>query len=439
MVIRGSLLVALMRLALPAVGSMLLNSAFGLVDAFWVGRLGPDAMASMSAASYFLWSTYALVSLVSVGTHAHVARRAGEGDFGRCASAAGEGLLLCVPVSALAVAFYMTIAADSLAFMGTTGDVLVMARDYLDVILVGLPVTMIFMVVGAVFQGTGDTRTPFWLLTGGFVINGVLDPVLIYGVGSFDGLGLEGAAIATVGSQALATIPGLIILISRRLIEVPRPLVAKRMLSILRIGLPMFIEGFLFCVVYVILVKMLLPYGVWPLAALGVGHRLEGLDYMVALGFSHATAVMVGQSLGAGNPVRAARGAWLATGMAGVFAVLVTLVFMLWPGGLIAVFVPESNTVVAGASYLRIVGLSQLFMTVEVCLLGGFTGAGNTFPPMMVSAGLTLARVPLAYLLCTEAGWGTDGVFWAISLTTIAKGIMMALWFSLGRWKKHTL
>lgn len=428
---------ALLFLALPAVGSMLLQTAFGIVDTFWVGRLGSDAVAAMSAASYFLWSTYALVSLVSVGTHAHVARRSGEREFHRVAGASGDGLLLCVPVSVAAVAFYMSVAGIAFRYMGVQGEILAMARGYLDVVLVGLPVTLLFMVVGAVFQGTGDTRTPFWLLCSSFGLNLILDPLLIFGAGPLPTLGIAGAAVATVVSQALVLLPGLYLLHRRKLIAIPRPILSARPFSILRIGLPTFMEGFLFCVVYIFLVRLLLPHGTSGLAALGVGHRLEGVTYMVALGFSHACAVLVGQSLGAGKPRRAQRGTWLATAMVGGFALVVTVIFVARGGPLMDLFVDEHETIRDGTIYLRIVGLSQVFMVVEVCLFGAFEGAGNTVPPMIVSTSLTLARIPVAYLLAIRMGMGPAGVYWAISSTTMAKGVLMALWFVLGRWKTY--
>lgn len=434
-VVGGSLPRALMHLAIPAVGSMLLNMAFGIVDTFWVGRLGREAMAAMSASAFFLWSMYALISLVDVGTHAHVARRAGERNWARMARAAGEGLVLCVPVAAVAIAFYMSVATPAFEFMRVTGEVLRMAREYLDVILLGLPVTLAFMVVGAVFRGAGDTRTPFWLLGGSFVLNALLDPVLIFGWGPVPEMGLRGAALATVGSQALGAVPGIVLLVRRSMLTVRRPLLSLRSLSILRIGLPTFLEGFLFCVVYVVIVRLLMPYGVEGLAALGVGHRLESITYMVALGFSHASAALVGQNLGARKPGRAARGAWLAAGIASAVALVISALFLLFPRWLIAAFIPDPDTVAVGAMYLRIVAFTQVAMALEITLFGAFEGAGDTVPPMIVSVSLTAVRIPLAYLLATGLGMGLCGIYWAIALTTIAKGIIMAAWFLLGRWK----
>jgi putative MATE family efflux protein len=435
-VVGGSLPRALVHLALPAVGSMLLNAAFGIVDTFFVGRLGAEAMAAMSAASYFLWSMYALISLTTVGTHAHVARRAGERDWRRMGRAAGEGLVLCLPVAALAIAFYLAVASPAFEFMRTTGDVLGMARDYLDVVLYGLPVTLVFMVVGAIFQGTGDTRTPFWLLGGSLVVNALLDPILIFGWGPIPEMGLRGAALATVGSQALGALPGLVLLLRRRLIAFRRPLLSLRSLSILRIGLPTFLEGFLFCVVYVVLVRLILPFGVSGLAALGVGHRLESVTYFVALGFSQASAALVGQNLGAGQPGRAARGAWLSAAIVSAVALVVTAIFLLIPHWLMSAFIPDPATVADGTLYLRIVAIGQVAMAVEITLFGAFEGAGDTVPPMIVSVSLTAARIPLAYLMATGLGLGIAGIYWAISLTTVAKGILMGLWFLHGRWKK---
>ncbi len=437
LVVGGSLPRALLHLAIPAVGSMLLNTAFGVVDTFWVGRLGREAMAAMSAASFFLWSMYALISLVDVGTRAHVSRRAGEREWAPMARAAGEGIVLCLPVAAVAIAFYMAVTEPAFGFMHVTGDVASMARDYLDVILLGLPVMLLFWVVSAIFQGAGDTRTPFWILGGSFLLNAVLDPLLIFGWGPIPALGLKGAALATVGSQAVGAVPGLVLLARRGLISVRRPLLSAGSLSILRIGLPTFAEGFLFCVVYVFIVRLLLPFGVSGLAALGVGHRLESISYMIALGFSHAAATLVGQCLGAGRPGRAARGAWLAVGIVSAIALGLSVLFLLMPRALISAFIKDPETVAQGVLYLRIVALAQVAMVVELTLFGAFEGAGDTVPPMIVSVSLTAARVPLAYLLAHGWGMGSSGIYWAISLTTILKGVILAAWFLAGRWKKR--
>jgi putative MATE family efflux protein len=439
LVVSGSLPRALVHLALPAVGCMLLNTAFGVVDTFWVGRLGREAMAAMSAASFFLWSMYALISLVDVGTRAHVSRRAGERDWAPMARAAGEGIVLCLPVSAVAIAFYMAITESAFGFMHVTGDVATMARAYLDVILLGLPVMLVFWTISAIFQGAGDTRTPFWLLGGSFLLNAVLDPVLIFGWGPIPALGLRGAALATVGSQAVGAIPGIVLLVRRDLISLGRPLLSAGSLSILRIGLPTFAEGFLFCVVYVFIVRLLLPFGVAGLAALGVGHRLESISYMIALGFSHAAATLVGQCLGARLPGRAARGAWLAVGIVSAVALVVSALFLMCPRALISIFIQDPGTVAQGEIYLRIVALSQVAMVVELTLFGAFQGAGDTVPPMVVSVSLTAARVPLAYLLAHGWGLGSGGIYWAIALTTILKGVILGVWFLTGRWKTRKI
>jgi putative MATE family efflux protein len=304
---------------------------------------------------------------------------------------------MCLPVAAVAIAFYMAVAGPAFDFMLDAGPVPVMARQYLDVILLGLPVTLVFMVVASVFQGSGDIRTPFWILGGSLLVNAALDPLLVFGWGPVPAMGLGGAALATVASQALGAVPGIALLARRRMIALGRPPLGLRSLSILRIGVPSFLEGFLFCVVYVVLVRLLVPYGVPALAALGVGHRLEGIGYMFALGFARASAALVGQNLGAGRPARAARGAWLAAGVASAFALLMTAAFLAVPHALVALFVPEAGTVAEGGTYLRIVAIS---------------------------------------LLATEMGMGASGIYWAISATTVLKGILMAAWFLLGRWRE---
>ncbi len=437
MVLGASLPRAVLVLAMPAVGSMLVLSGFGLVDAYWVGKTGPAAVAAMSAASYFLWSMHSLVSLVDVGTHAHVARRAGERDWPRVGSAAMEGLALCLPVSLASMAAFMALADRAFAFMGASGDVAALAREYFDITVLGLPVTLAYMVTGAIFRGTGDTRTPLFILLSSFLLNAVLDPILIRGWGPLPRMGLAGAALATVGSQALGVIPGILILARRGLLGDRRPALTIRSFSILRIGLPTFVQGFMFCAVYVCLVRFIMPYGVQGLAALGVGHKLEGLNYMVAVGFGQAVASLVGQSLGARDPRRAERGTWLATGLVSAFALLLAVVFASVPGSLVGLFVDDPATIAAGTTYLRIVAISQVPMVVHVVLSGAFSGAGDTLPPMILSVALMVMRIPLAYLLAGTGGGGLESIYWAISLTTVLEGVLASAWFLAGRWKSH--
>jgi Na+-driven multidrug efflux pump len=207
--------------------------------------------------------------------------------------------------------------------------------------------------------------------------------------------------------------------------------------QMVRIGLPNAISMVLFPVVYMVLVRIPAAYGDHQVAALRIGHTVEGMSFFLAIGVSQATATLVGQNLGAGKPARAARFAWASAGLVSAVVALFSVAFYFWAEPIAAVFDPQAATVAAGAVYLRILAVSQVFMGLEIVFGGGFNGAGNTGPPTMVAVPLNLARIPLAYWLADSLGWGVAGVWWAISGTSIVKGALMTGLFSLGRWSRQ--
>jgi len=160
------------------------------------------------------------------------------------------------------------------------------------------------------------------------------------------------------------------------------------------------------------------------------------VSFFLALGFSVAAATCIGQNLGAQKPERAARAGWIASKTVAAILAVFSLAFYLFPSQISSVFTPDPGTIHASASYLKILSISQVFMGLEIVLAGAMGGAGDTVPPMVIFVPLNIARIPLAYFLADSAGLGISGVWWAISATSILKGILIAYWFSLGYWKK---
>jgi Na+-driven multidrug efflux pump len=210
----------------------------------------------------------------------------------------------------------------------------------------------------------------------------------------------------------------------------------RLLISTLRIGLPNAISQVLFPFVYMIITRLPAAYGPQYIAALRIGHTVEGISFFLALGFSIATATCLGQNLGANKPVRAARAAWIATGIVIAILFVFSVLFFTFSSQIGFVFSPDLDAIVASARYLEILAFSQVFMGVEIVLEGAFSGAGNTVPAMAITVPLNLARIPMAYLLAGTFGLGINGVWWSISGSSIAKGLVMAFWFSRGRWKR---
>jgi putative MATE family efflux protein len=202
-----------------------------------------------------------------------------------------------------------------------------------------------------------------------------------------------------------------------------------------RIGIPISISGVVFCVVYLFVNRITAGFGTEAVAALGIGNRIESINYLISFGFSTAVATLVGQNLGAGNPDRAAELAYKTVKLITSFTGFTAILFLIFPEILIRFFVDDPAVVDAGRSYVRILALSQILMGWEIVLEGAFSGAGDTVPPMIVSIPGSILRIPLAWWLAIVLGWGVTGVWWTITISSVLKGTALLIWFSLGRWK----
>ncbi len=438
-ILSGPITRSMVRLAWPVAASNVLQTAFGIIDAIWVGHLGPEALAGVSTAGFVVWALFALIGMVSVGVNALVARRIGAQEHDEAARIVGQGLSFAIMVGlVLAIATYFSL--DTLfRFMQTDDAVTGQGKLYLGTIALSLPVIFAFSAVNAAFAGAGDTRTTLWLSGGTVVLAGILDPFLIYGLGPVPRLGVQGAALATVISRVVFLGVGIWMLFSNRTgigIAFPRFAPDRTIYSrIVKIGAPTSVAGIINSVVFVALTRITTTFGTPAVAALGVCHRLEGINYLLGVGFAAAASAFVGQNLGANQPDRAEHGAWRACLLDLLPVSLLALVFFTIPEILLSAFTNDPEVIAAGASYLRIVAIAQLFQGFELVLDGAFGGAGNTVPPMLIAIPSSLARYPLALFFTGVLGMPVSGVWWAISITTVFRGSAVAYWFSLGRWK----
>jgi putative MATE family efflux protein len=432
--VSGPLPRAIMRVALPAVGSALLQLAFLLVDIFWVGRiLGPSALAAISTAGFAVWMLLAVGEMIGVGLTAVAARRHGEGAHGRAATAAGTTLALAMLTGIVVGLVGWRLVPLLFTVMHTPPEVTELGRRWLSTYLVGTPLVLGFFAAEATFRASGDTRTPLALLLLSVLVTLVTDPVLILGLGPAPALGIAGAAVAAVGTRALVLAFGFVVLARRHLLRFAAR-DWRAALAVLRIGAPTAATGIFFSLVYIGLTRITTRFGTAALAALGVGHKLEGLAYQVAVGFGLASAAIVGQNLGAGRPDRARSAGWLSARYACAAAAVPALVFLVAPEALVGIFSRDPGVIAVGASYLRIIAAAEITMALEIVLEGSLGGAGFTVEPMLWSGSLTAARIPLAAWLAGVLG--VAGIWWTISLTAIGRGVAMALLWRSGRWQR---
>ena len=436
----GSIPKTIFSLALPVVAGMFMEFALQSTDYFWVGKLGATAQDAVTTSMIVIWAIWSVISIISVGITALVARYVGAKDLDRAAYYIKQGLAMALGMGLLFSFVGYLLAPSILAFMDAGPPTMRLAVPYLRIFFVFAVFLFMVETAYAVFRASGDTRTPMKIGVAIIILNMVLDPLLIFGIGPFPELGVAGASVAT----AFSLLVGMIVVLKKILagalgysISDPfrvRPNV-KDMLKIGRIGTPIASQQIVFVIVYLFLIKIVHQYGETAAAAMGIGNRMESFSYLMCFGFSIAASTMVGQNLGAGKPDRAAKCAWGATGIAIGLTFVISVLFITIPSSIASIFTDNPEVLNIAIYYLIILGLSQITMAIEIVLEGAFVGAGDTLPPMIVMIPGSVARIPLAYWLCFTLDWGINGVWWTLTITTTVKAIILALWFKRGKWK----
>lgn len=430
----GPLRPVILRLALPAVAMMACHFTFGVIDAMWVGRIiGPAALAAVSTAGFYVWILLNLGEMVEVGLIAVASRRHGEGAPERAARAAAAAVLYAIAAGVAVSAVGLALTDPLFRFMTVSPDVARLGHTYLGTWLLGGPLVFGFFALEATFRASGDTRTPMWLLACSVLLSLVLDPLLIAGPGPFPRLGVEGAALASVMVRGGGFLVGVVIAFRRGLIRLDRP--DWRVLpTILRVGAPLSLAGVLLSLIYVWLTRFTARFGTPALAALGVGHKIEGLGFIAISGFALSAAALVGQNLGARREDRARQAVRLTVLFCLCVTVPTALAFVTIPERLVALFTTDPAVIADGSLYLQVIAFAQIGQTFEIVLEGALAGAGYTFWPMLTGTVFTVLRIPLA------AWWsGTVGLFgiWlALSLTAIARGVANTYFWLLGTWRR---
>jgi len=438
----GSIPRAVTILAIPMMLELLMESAFGLVDVFFVAKLGADAVASVGIASTLIILVFAVALGLCMAATATVARRIGEGDSDGAAVAAVQALLAgvvaSVPIS-LAGAFW---APEMLRLMGAS-PAAVEGSGYAAVLFGGSSTIFFIFLINAIFRGAGDAvlaMRSLWLAN---AVNIVLDPCLIFGWGPFPEMGLTGAAVATTVGRGLGVVYQLRALRSGSRLKIRRrhlrfdPAVMGRLVRISATGM---LQFFVAMASWIGLVRIIAVFGDGALAGMTIAVRVLHFAILPAWGLSNAAATLVGQNLGAQKPERAERAVWLTGGYNLVFLGGVAVVFLMFAEPLILLFTSEPGVVKIGVRCLQILSAGYLTLAHGMVVMQAFNGAGDTDTPTLVNLACHwLLQLPLAYLLARTLGWAESGVFVAAVFSgAVWTGLGLVL-FRRGRWKQRTV
>jgi len=454
----GSIGKPLFFLSMPIVVTNLFQTAYNLADTFWLGQYSTDALAAISFAFPMVFLLISLGMGISVAGSVLVAQFTGADEEREAEYAASQTVMFAVIVSLiLGVMGYFGVATF-LGLLGASQDVLPLATSYMEVISVGLLFMFGFLVFVALMRGYGDTITPMLVMFGSVVINIIIDPFLIFGwtvvenaplVGtlSFPELGIEGAAIATVFSRALALFVGLAIMFrGNRGVQINlRDMIPdlSYLRRLVRIGLPASIEGTGRALSMNLLLVIVALFPDTVVAAYGIGTRVFSVAFLPALAVARGVETMTGQNMGAHKPDRAEKAAGLAAKVLfGVLTVAGTVAF-LFPEPIVSVFVDThqanaAQVVDIGAQFIRYVALTFGFMGIMRAYTGSFRGAGKTLTAAAISV-LTLGvvRFPIAWI--TAGPLGESGIWLSFAISNVAGAIIAYAWYQRGTWRGSNL
>lgn len=436
----GSVGRAILLLAVPMVLELSMQAVFGIVDLFFVARLGTHAVAAVGLTEAVLTIVFSIATGLGMGATALVARRIGEKRPEAAGSATGQAIIAALVISIPLGLVGLLSAGPILELMGASRDAIKIGTGYNLVMLSGNATILLLFVLNAVFRGAGDAAIAMRALWMANLLNIVLDPLLIFGIGPFPELGVTGAAVATNLARGVGVVYQLTILFSARS-RVPLTLTSFRLhpellRKLIRISCGGVLQLLVGTVSWLGLVRLVAIFGDAALAGYTISLRIIVLAILPSWGMSNAAATLVGQNLGAGRPERAERSAWL-TGFANmVFLGLLTLVFVVLAESLGGLFTSDDPVIAYAADSLRYISYGYVFYAYGMVVSQAFNGAGDTYTPTIANLiCYWLLQIPLAYFLALPGGMGAQGVFVAIAISESILAIVVAIIFRRGKWK----
>lgn len=427
-------------LATPMILEMLMESLFAIVDIFFVGKLGPVALATVGLTESVLMIIYSMGMGIGMAATAMVARRVGEKNYKEAGSITFQLLITGFILSILTGFLAAWYAPEILELMGASPEIVAEGTAYARIIFAGnLAILLLFLINGA-FRGAGQPHLAMrtlWLANG---VNIVLDPLLIFGLGSFEGLGLAGAAWATTIGRSIGVVYQLYHLLNgKHLLRVARENIILSFTDIYRIlkvsvgGMGQFlIES----ASWIFLTRIMAEFGSKSLAGYTIAFRVIGFTLLPAWGLASAAATLVGQNLGAGKVKRAVISVLLTSRYNAIFLALITLLFLVFGSSVARLFSEDPEVIEIASEALKIITLGYVFFGVGMVMIQAFNGAGDTRTPALINVlVLWLVEIPFAYALAIYFEMGATGIFVAIAVCHSLHALVSWWLFKRGRWK----
>ena len=443
--LHGSISKALLKLGIPIILINILQSAYQLTDAFWVGRLGAEQVAAVSVSMPVTFLVIAIGSGLAMAGAILSAQYMGAGQQDKVNHVAAQTMLMVTITATILGLIGYVLSPYFLTLLGVEDQVFGDALKFMHVSFIGVVFVFIYAMFQALMRGIGQTKVPLYIVSATVLLNFVLDPLLIFGFGDFTGFGVMGAALATLITQSLAAAIGVwVFLRGRHGIQLKLSSFKpdwQYMKQAFFLGAPGSVELSARAFGLIIMSFLVASFGTHTIASYGVGSNILQMVMIPAMGLSMAVSTLVGQNMGARNPQRAAQITRLASlwGLLGL--TLVGVVAYLFAEYFVAFFIPDDESVIAGgAEFIRVMCLTWGGIGVQLCVVAAFRASGNMLNAMVVSLlSQCVIQFPAAYILSKHTSLGPQGIWCSFAITNVLVAIITYLWFAAGRWQRTQL
>jgi putative MATE family efflux protein len=418
----GKVINVITALALPLMGSSLLQFTYNLVDMLWVGGLGSDAVASIGSSSLYVGLGYSINSLVVIGAGIKVAQGIGKKDDNKVKEYINAGIFINILMGLIFGAVLIFIGKELIGFLNIEN--VVVERDAYYYLALNGPIlffTFFNNLYSRILGSFGNNKLAFKINALGLIINIILDPIFIY---TFK-FGVLGAAISTLIANIVMFIIYLIKSSGILKFNFQVGINKNKIIKIIRLGFPMAFQRILFTVINIMLAKIIASFGSDAIAGQKIGLEIESVMYMVIGGLNGAVSSFTGQNFGAKKFNRIKEGYNGALKIGIIYSLIIALAFLFLNKPIIRLFIREENTIMIAAVYLQIVAFSQIFSALEMVSNGLFTGIGKPNIPATISVVFTALRIPMSLILIKP--FGVNGIWISIALSSILKGIFAYL------------
>ncbi|MBT4071735.1 MAG: MATE family efflux transporter [Candidatus Magasanikbacteria bacterium] len=437
----GSILSSLLALSVPIIFANLLQTAYQLTDTFWVGRLGTVAVAAVSISFPIIFFIISLGGGLAMAGTILVAQYKGRENKKAVDHVTSQTMVLVVFISIILATLGYVLSPFLISLMGAEPSVFSSAVSYIKISFIGMIFMFTYMAFQSLMRGVGDVKTPMYIVFGTVLLNLILDPLFIFGYGVIPAFGVSGAAVATIGTQGLASIIGIVLLIRGKYqIQLhlndlkPDWVLIKKMCTI---GFPASIDQSTRALGMVVMTFLVTTFGTMTLAAYGIGSRILSFVIIPALGLSIATSTITGQNIGAGKIDRAEKITKLSAFVGFIILTIVGIIMFLFASQISAIFIPgEIETIQSSALFIKIMALTFGFIGIQMSLNGLFRGSGNTMIPMILTiVSLWVLRFPLAYILSKHTALAEIGLWVSFPIANVIAAVITIIWFMKGTWK----